>query len=152
MVHGLLNVVTSRSYVPYQMLENKQMMYRCLIEPERFLYSIRRYSNALTTTMVFGWRTPTYEDEKMKQLFDGFSEFAEINQTGTAAPIDFFPFLRILPDFMLPTQKKAKELHKREKALYLGHWLRAKKGYSRRKDPALLLCGYGGGSTGRGFQ
>lgn len=76
------------------MLENKQMMYEFLTEPEWFLYSIRRYSNALTATMVFGWRTPAYDDEKMKQLFEGFSEFAEINQTGTTALIDFFPFAK----------------------------------------------------------
>ncbi|KAL3476681.1 cytochrome P450 [Aspergillus californicus] len=126
MVHGLLNVVTSKNYVPYQMLENKQMLHDLLTEPANFLKHIRRYSNALTTTMVFGWRTPTYEDEKMKQLFDGFSQFADINQTGPAAFIDFFPFLRNLPDFLLPTQKKARELHKHEKALYKGHWLKAK--------------------------
>ncbi|KAL3483239.1 cytochrome P450 [Aspergillus germanicus] len=126
MVHGLLNVVTSKNYVPYQMLENKQMLYEFLTQPDDFLKHIRRYSNALTTTMVFGWRTPTYEDEKMKQLFDGFSEFAEINQTGAAAFIDFFPLLRKLPAFLLPTQSKARELHKHEKALYKGHWLKAK--------------------------
>lgn len=108
------------------MLENRQLLHDILTQPEGFLKHIRRYSNALTTTMVFGWRTPTYEDEKMMQLFDGFSEFADINQTGTAAIIDFFPWLRKLPDFVLPAQKKAKELHKHEKALYLGHWLRAK--------------------------
>ncbi|KAJ5372353.1 hypothetical protein N7517_004359 [Penicillium concentricum] len=126
MVHGLLNVTTSKKYLPYQMLENRQMLYQFLTEPEGFLKHIRRYSNALTTTMVFGWRTPTYEDEKMMQLFNGFSEFADLNQTGTAAIIDFFPFLRKLPEFLLPAQQKAKDLHKKEKALYLSHWLRAK--------------------------
>ncbi|KAB5578068.1 putative cytochrome P450 oxidoreductase [Coniochaeta sp. 2T2.1] len=126
LVHSLLNVSAAKSYVPYQVLENKQMLYEMLTEPERFLYSIRRYSNALTTTMVFGWRTPTYEDSKMQQLFDGFSEFAELNQTGMAAIVDFFPWLRYLPEFLLPVVKKAKELHKLEKALYLSHWLKAK--------------------------
>ncbi|OAL31259.1 hypothetical protein AYO20_08314 [Fonsecaea nubica] len=126
MIHGLLNVNTSKSYIPYQMLENKQMLYQLLEEPDDFLKHIRRYSNALTTTMVFGWRTPTYEDANMKQLFEGFSEFAEINQTGAAGLIDFYPILRSLPDFLLPTQKKAKTLHKHEKALYLRHWLNAK--------------------------
>lgn len=108
------------------MLENRQMLYQMLTKPENFLHHIRRYSNALTTSMVFGWRTPTYENAKMKQLFDGFSEFAEINQTGIAALIDFFPLLRHLPDSILKTQAKAKDLHKKEKALYLSHWLRAK--------------------------
>ncbi|OQD76085.1 hypothetical protein PENDEC_c005G00753 [Penicillium decumbens] len=126
MVHGLLNVTTSKKYVPYQMLENRQMLYQFLNQPDNFLQHIRRYSNALTTTMVFGWRTPTYEDPKMMQLFDGFNEFAVINQTGTAALIDFFPWLRKLPEFFLPVQQKAKELHKHEKALYLSHWMRAK--------------------------
>ncbi|KFH45656.1 Fumitremorgin C synthase-like protein [Hapsidospora chrysogenum ATCC 11550] len=127
LVHGLLNVSAAKSYVPYQMLENKQMLHDMLVQPDRFLHHIRRYSNALTTTMVFGWRTPTYEDEKMQQLFDGFSEFAELNQTGMAALIDFFPFLRRIPESLSKTQKYAKELHKKEKALYMQHWLRAKK-------------------------
>ena len=126
MVHTLLNITTSKAYVPYQSLENKQMLCELLEQPQDFLKHIRRYSNALTTTMVFGWRTPTYEDENMKQLFEGFSEFAEINQTGTAALIDFYPILRKLPDFVLPAQKKAKMLHEREKVLYLKHWLKAK--------------------------
>jgi cytochrome P450 len=33
----------------------------------------------------------------------------------------------MLPDFMLPVQKKARQLHKVEKELYVGHWLNAKK-------------------------
>ena len=102
------------------------MLNDLLDTPDRFLQHIRRYSNALTTSMVFGWRTPTYEDANIQQLFEGFGEFAEINQTGTAALIDFFPLLRNLPDFILPTQKKAKELHKHERKLYTNHWLNAK--------------------------
>lgn len=103
------------------------MLNDILNTPDDFLEHIRRYSNALTTTMVFGWRTATYSDQKMQQLFDGFSEFAEINQTGTAALIDSFPPLRWLPDWILPVQRKAKELHREERRLYLSHWLKAKK-------------------------
>lgn len=54
MVHNLLNITVSRSYVPYQMLENKQMLYEMLTQPDDFLYHIRRYSNSLTTSMLFG--------------------------------------------------------------------------------------------------
>lgn len=126
MIHSLLNVSAAKSYVVYQDLENKQMLHEFLTQPDNFLHHIRRYSNALTTTMVFGWRTPTYEDAKMKQLFDGFGEFAEVNQAGVAAILDSFPLLRALPDFILRLRKTAKQLHKREKALYLSHWLRVK--------------------------
>jgi len=126
MVHNLLNQNIAKNYVPYQMLENKQMLYDLLESPNDFLKHIRRYSNALTTSMVFGWRTPTYADRKMQQLFDGFNEFAEINQTGTAALLEFFPLLRWLPESIIRTQKKAKQLHQAERALYVDHWLRAK--------------------------
>ncbi|KAK4998429.1 hypothetical protein LTR66_002329 [Elasticomyces elasticus] len=126
LVHALLNVEAARSYVPYQVLENKQMLFQMLEQPDQFLQNIRRYSNALTTSMVFGWRTATYDDPKMIQLFEGFGEFAKINQTGTAALIDFYPPLRWLPDWVLTTQRKARELHKQERALYVGHWLNAK--------------------------
>ncbi|GKU16349.1 unnamed protein product [Fusarium langsethiae] len=126
LVHSLLNVTAARSYVPYQDLENKQMLYELVTRPDKFLQSIRRYSNALTTTMVFGRRSQVYQDPKLMQLFDGFAEFAEINQTGVAALLDSFPVLRKLPDLLLPVQKKAKELHKKEKDLYLSHWLKAK--------------------------
>lgn len=122
----MLNIAAAKSYVPYQVLENKQMLYQMLEQPDQFLQNIRRYSNALTTSMVFGWRTPTYDDPKMIQLFEGFGKFAEINQTGTAALIDFYPPLRWLPDFILTTQKQARDLHKEERALYVSHWLNAK--------------------------
>ncbi|KAG9603021.1 putative cytochrome P450, partial [Aureobasidium melanogenum] len=127
MCHALLNVNVARTYVPYQLLENKQMLYEMLVSPDRCLQNIRRYSNALTTTMIFGWRTPTYEDDAMKQLYEGFSEFVQINQTGTAALLDSFPLLRKLPDWLFPLQARAKEAFKKERKLYVGHWLTAKK-------------------------
>lgn len=126
MMHSLLNINVAKSYVHYQVLENKQMLHEILETPDQFLNHIRRYSNSLTTTMTYGWRTPTHDDPQLVQLFDGFNEFAVINNTATAALVDFFPVLRSLPDFILPTQAKAKQLHREEKKLYLSHWLRAK--------------------------
>lgn len=102
------------------------MLCEMLDDPNHFLHHIRRYSNSLTTTMVYGWRTRTYDDPNMKQLFEGFSEFALLNQTGTAAIIDFFPILRYFPDWMMSTKRKAKQVHFHEKALYMKHWKVAK--------------------------
>jgi cytochrome P450 len=72
------------------------------------------------------WRTPSYYNKATQQLFDEFENFSLLNQTGTAAMIDFFPLLRHLPDWVLPTQKRAKEHHAKEKALYLKLWLDCK--------------------------
>ena len=78
MAHGLLNVNNAKTYVPFQVLENKQMLFEMSQTPDKFLDHPRRYSNSLTTTMVFGWRTPKNDDPQLVQLFDGFNKFAEI--------------------------------------------------------------------------
>ena len=117
-----------------------------------FLKHIRRYANALTTTMVFGWRTPTYEDPKMKQLFEGFSEFAHLNATGVAALVDFFPLLRNLPHSLLWTTREAKRLHIREKALYLSHWLTAKESIRNGTIPPCFCVGLNQAQKVGGFS
>ncbi|KAL5044341.1 cytochrome P450 [Aspergillus fruticulosus] len=52
-----------------------------------------------------------------------------------AEPHDFLKHIRrysnaltttTLPDFLVPTKRKSKELHKHEKALYKGHWMEVK--------------------------
>lgn len=47
--------------------------------------------------------------------------------TTTAALLDVFPILKVLPDFMLPLRVYSKKLHEKERELYVGHWLNVKK-------------------------
>lgn len=70
MVHNILNIKAAKSYVPYQDLENKMMLCGFLDEPNEFVGHIRRYTNSLTTQMVFGFRTLSMNDPKLIQLFD----------------------------------------------------------------------------------
>ena len=60
-------------------------------------------------------------------MLQGFEKFCEVTFTTTAAVLDLFPILKQLPDVMLPLRRYAKELHKREKELYVGHWMNVKK-------------------------
>ena len=70
MVHNILNIKAAKSYVPYQDLESKQMLLGLLEQPNSFVGHIRRYTNSLTTQMVFGFRTISINDPKLIQLFD----------------------------------------------------------------------------------
>jgi hypothetical protein len=126
-VHNNLNIKAAKTYVPYQDLENKAMLVGLLDKPDLFVDHIRRYTNSLTTQMVFGFRTTSIDDPKLKQLFHGFEKFCEVTGTTTAALLDLFPVLRSLPDAVLPLRKYAKELHVKERELYVGHWLNVKK-------------------------
>ncbi|KAK9782620.1 putative Cytochrome P450 [Seiridium cardinale] len=126
-VHSSLNIKASRAYVSYQDLENKVMLLGFLDSPEQFIDHIRRFTNSLTTQMVFGFRTTNNDDPKLKQLYDGFERFGEIISDDSAALLDIFPVLRHLPDALLPMRRYAKELHKKEYNLYVGHYLDTKK-------------------------
>ncbi|KAF2196383.1 cytochrome P450 [Delitschia confertaspora ATCC 74209] len=126
MCHNILHINAAKSYVPYQDLENKQMMAGMLEKPDLYYGHMRRYANSLTSQMVFGARTLSLDDPKMVQLFEYFEEFSELLGGTTAALLDCFPVLRNFPDVLVPKRKYAKWLHERESKLYYGHWMTAK--------------------------
>jgi hypothetical protein len=62
-------------------------------------------------------RTPNSYSRGLKNL----PNLTKLNQTGTAALVDCFAVLRSLPDWILPVKRKARELHSKEKILYMKH-------------------------------
>ncbi|KAK5239297.1 hypothetical protein LTS06_012838, partial [Exophiala xenobiotica] len=77
--------------------------------------------------MVFGFRTIDINDPKLQQLFHGFEKWAEVTGSSSAQVLDLFPVLQRLPKFLVPNYRYAENLHKAEKALYVGHWVNAKR-------------------------
>lgn len=86
MIHNILNVRAAVTYVPYQDLENKRMLLDFLVKPGEFVGHIRRYTNSLTTQMIFGFRTVDSNDPKLKQLFQVSA--LSITQNGMAIRAD----------------------------------------------------------------
>lgn len=126
MIHGLLNVQKSASYVPYQDLESKQLLFELLAQPEQFLDSLRRYAMSVISTIVFGFRTVESNDPRLTSLFDILETITELVQSNGAAILEVFPPLRLIPDIFLPTVKKAKLDGKKEMELFGGLWQNAK--------------------------
>ncbi|GJC81543.1 cytochrome P450 monooxygenase yanC [Colletotrichum liriopes] len=124
--HQLLYINAAKGYVPYQDLESKQMLSGFLDEPHHFIDHIRRFTNSLTTQMVFGFRTTSIHDEKLKKLYHCVERWSEVVGSSAAALLDVYPPLRNL-GFMAPGKGYAEALHKEESALYIGHWMDAKK-------------------------
>lgn len=122
LVHDHLNIKASISYIPYQDLENRQMLLGFLDQPDRWIDHIRRYTNALTTQMIFGFRTTNINDKNMHTLFECVEDWATTFLTLQAQLMDVFPVLQKLPDWAYPVKGKARALHKKELELYLVHW------------------------------
>ncbi|KAI1748991.1 cytochrome P450 [Xylaria castorea] len=126
-VHNSLNIKASRAYVPYQDLENKAMLLGFLEQPSRFFNHLQRYTNSISTQMIFGFRTLDIDDPRLEQLIHGFEKWSELAGSQTAALLDVFPIFRKLPDALLPTKRYARKLHEKELDLYAGHYLAAKR-------------------------
>jgi len=125
--HNILRVNIAETYVPYQSLESKQMLCEILDHPTAFLDSLKRYSSSLTAQMTYGWRTPSNNDPKMMLMFESLEEYMRLNRAGVAAMADFFPVLRLVPAWLMPTKAAATKLYEVQRELFLGHWNDAKK-------------------------
>lgn len=127
MGHSTLNVGVAKAYVPYQDLENKHMLAGILDQPAIFIDHIRRYATSLTTQMIFGFRTISIDDPKLKALYTEVEELSHVTGSSAGALLEAYPALRKLPDVVWPVIRATKESHKAEKALFVGHWLDIKK-------------------------
>jgi cytochrome P450 len=107
-------------------VENRQLLLNLLEQPDRFLESVRRYTTSITTSITYGWRTVSHDDHRMAALFEGAQAFAEIVMSVSTLLLDTVTVLRRLPDFLVPVKRRARNLHLKEKELFLGHWLAVK--------------------------
>ncbi|OAL34493.1 hypothetical protein AYO20_06336 [Fonsecaea nubica] len=126
MMHNTLNIKTAVAYIPYQDLENKQMLLGLLERPDDFVLHLRRYTSSLTTQMVYGFRTISTEDPRMLQFFRGFEKWGKIAASASAQIMDCFPILRKLPSPVNPEYRSARKLYEDERKLYTSHWMDVK--------------------------
>ncbi|KAI5918782.1 cytochrome P450 [Camillea tinctor] len=124
--HRILNINVSRSYTPYQDLENKAMLLGFLESPGQFIDHIRQFTACLTTQIAFGFRM-TSDDPRFKKTYDMFDEFSRMIGAQTSTLLDVYPILRSLPDVFLPIRRRGREYHKMEHAFFLEQYLETKR-------------------------
>ncbi|TVY51099.1 Cytochrome P450 monooxygenase patI, partial [Lachnellula cervina] len=126
MMHNTLNMQTAVAYIPYQDLENKDMMLAFLDDPEGYRKHVRRYTTSLTTQMVYGFRTTSNRDPRLLKFFENFEEWGKLVSAGGAQILDLYPMLRNLPAFLTPAYKGALKLGEKERELYMLNWMSTK--------------------------
>jgi hypothetical protein len=116
------------------------MLQGLIDEPELFNEHIRRYTNSLTTQLVFGFRTVDLYDPKLLQLYTEFERWIQLTKNSLMVLADYYPVLRTLPDMLLPLRRTAKDLYKFEHDLFLGHWNDTKARLQENKAQVSRLC------------
>ncbi|KAG9244175.1 hypothetical protein BJ878DRAFT_421967, partial [Calycina marina] len=134
LINDMLNIRASVSYVPYQDLENKQMLVGLLESPEKFHHHIRCHTKFLATQMIFGFRTQHIDYPKDRIAYR--SEIGiwslRCSASGAASQVlGFLPVLRKLPTFLRLDHCHAQELHGKERVLHFGHRIPSLEAYGK---------------------
>ncbi|KAH8805047.1 cytochrome P450 [Xylogone sp. PMI_703] len=117
-VQALLNLTAVNHMLPVQSAEASQTLMDLCYDPEGYYDHIRRYSTAVILATVFGQRGARFNSPKVQALYHAQDRFTAILEPGAAPPVDAFPFLRYLPDFMAPWKREARAIRQEQSSLY----------------------------------
>ncbi|KAJ9609992.1 hypothetical protein H2200_006322 [Cladophialophora chaetospira] len=115
---GLLNITDVDEILPLQEAESSQTMYDIMQSPDQWFNHLRRYGTAVILEAVFGQRGATYADPSISTFYEIEEDFAEIMMLGATPPVDAFPFLKYIPDFLASYKAKAIAIGRKQKAYY----------------------------------
>lgn len=116
---ALLSITAVRSLQPLQVAESTVTIHQLAQSPAKYYDHIRRYSTGVILSSVFGVRGPEFDHPNVTRLYHVQDQFTAILETGAAPPVDIFPFLKRLPDFISPWRRWALQIRKEQRQLYL---------------------------------
>lgn len=116
-IQDLLRTSEADKVLPIQNAESIQTLHHLLTDPNRWYDHIRRYSTSVILASVFGLRGPTFDSPRVEALYHVQDQNTAINELGATPPIDIFPFLKSLPNFMSPWRKWAMDIRRDYQAL-----------------------------------
>lgn len=118
--HQFLNINKAARYVPYQDLETKQLMIDLMSQPAQFEDLISRTTLSVATSMSHGFRVLDRKSKVMQELFTNTHGFFVM--VNSSKLLDWYPQLRplvsMLPAWVYPMAKTAKQIFYRERAQF----------------------------------
>ncbi|KAL0567075.1 hypothetical protein V5O48_014916 [Marasmius crinis-equi] len=118
--HAILTPQMSAKHIPIQYAEATQLLFDILRTPESFYTHIRRYSNSVIMSVLYGKRSPRYESPETTAFFTAQHEWELLLEPGATPPLDFLPFLRRVPERLAKWKSKVKQCRSHQRDLYFG--------------------------------
>ncbi|KAF8607575.1 cytochrome P450 [Ceratobasidium sp. AG-I] len=116
------------NYYSVQEAESVQLLHEFLYQPDKFMLHPMRYATSVTTCLVYGIRCEKHEDTIVHGMQTIMTRISEMLMPGGKPPVEDFPWLNYLPDFVSPWRARSKELGNWMNELYTGL---AEAGYER---------------------
>ena len=136
---SLLNVNAVDKLLPIQNAEATQTMAQLLQDPEGYYDHIRRYSTAVILASVYGQRGARFDSPKVQALYHAQDQFTALLEPGATPPVDAFPFLKSLPEFMAGWKTKAKAIREEQRTLYFSLLQETKDNISKGNSPDCFM-------------
>ncbi|OCL13013.1 cytochrome P450 [Glonium stellatum] len=133
-LQGLLNVKAVDQLLPIQNAEAIRTMYQILTDPDGWYDHIRRYSTAVILASVFGLQGESFDSPRVKALYHVQDQLTQITELGATLPVDVFPFLKSLPNFLSPWRSWASAIRKEHRELWFGLMRESKLSMQRNKN------------------
>ncbi|EIN04046.1 cytochrome P450 [Punctularia strigosozonata HHB-11173 SS5] len=116
--NSILTPQSAAKHVPIQRAESFQLVYDLLHTPERAWWHLRRTSNSVALSILYGRRAPRYESDDLSVLFDVVDLVGELLDPGAHPPVDMFPILKYVPERWARWKTMVKRLRSMQRALY----------------------------------
>ncbi|KAJ6449331.1 cytochrome P450 [Mycena sanguinolenta] len=116
--HAILTPQASARHIPIQQAEASQLLYDILRHPQGFYTHIRRYSNSVILSVLYGKRSPRYETPQTTAFFKSQHAWMRLLEPGATPPVDMIPILKYVPKRWAKWKRDCAKVHKMQRDLY----------------------------------
>ncbi|KAF2230069.1 putative cytochrome P450 oxidoreductase [Viridothelium virens] len=115
----LMESVVESEHINIVNAEASKLVRDYLHDPQNHMLHPKRFSHSIANSIVYGIRTATIRGSYMKRLYDLMEMWSELMETGATPPVDVFPWLKFLPQWMFGNYvDRAKSVGRQMETLY----------------------------------
>ncbi|KAJ7677832.1 cytochrome P450 [Mycena polygramma] len=118
--HTILTPQASIRHLPIQKAETVQLIRDILHTPEKFYNHMQRYSSSVILSVLYGKRSPRFETPETVASFEAEHAWVTLLEAGATPPMDFFPFLKYVPERWAKWKRDAANVRRMQRKLYFG--------------------------------
>ncbi|KAF8709312.1 Cytochrome P450, partial [Rhizoctonia solani] len=102
--------VVKTEYVGLQEAESVQLLHDFLHDPKHFMQHPMRFTTSVVTCLNYGVRCETYEDPAVRTIEEIMVRVCDLLMPGSKPPVEDFPWLRFIPDFMSDWKARSRNI------------------------------------------
>ncbi|KAJ7149143.1 cytochrome P450 [Mycena filopes] len=115
---AILTPQASARHLHIQQAEAIQLVHDLLCTPESFYTHLQRYSNSVILSVLYGKRSPRFETPETTTFFKVEHEWVTLLEAGATPPLDYFPFLKYVPERWAKWKRDCKYVRAVQREMY----------------------------------